>query len=138
MVLQELEGKTEERRFSLAEQAKALSAVLLEEFGVPFTLFDATSGTVVLEPDPRSPTPVWEREPYTDLRLVPAVIRQLATDGRARGMPLRDNRYQVSLLTYTARKPALLAVGVWEGLLGADGGPETSKKSDAPGTGAAR
>jgi HD-GYP domain-containing protein (c-di-GMP phosphodiesterase class II) len=109
MVLQELEGKTAERRFSLAEQAKALSAALREEFALPFALFDAACGTLVVEADLKS-------SDATDLKLQPAAVRELATDGRARILPLTDNRYRLTLLLYTARKPVLLAAGVYHGL----------------------
>src|SRR5260370_1516870 len=109
MVLQELERKAEESRFSLTDQAKAAAAVLREEFGVPFALFDAANGATVLEPDPAS-------HELAKLRLEPTTVRELAGDGRARVMPLADNRYQLILLLYAARKPSLLAVGIWQGL----------------------
>jgi HD-GYP domain-containing protein (c-di-GMP phosphodiesterase class II) len=104
-MLVETQPKTEGRRFSLIDQAKALAVVLREEFGIPFTFFDAENGSMAWGFDD-------EAEQSSAVMLEPSVVLGLAADGRARVTPLSGRRYQLALLLYTARKPALVAVGV--------------------------
>ena len=57
-----------------------------------------------------------------------AAIHQLATDGRARVTPLPGGRYQLALLLYEARQPALVAAGEVAGL--AKTGPDAGREQD--------
>jgi len=110
-----LEPKAESRRRSPEEQAKALAVILREEFGVPFVFFDIQTGAEVRGPGEAGKN----AEGSTDapaLRLEAAAIHQLASDGRARVLPLPSGHYQLSLLLYEARRPVLVAAGEVPGL----------------------
>jgi HD domain len=105
MSIKAAEPRTEARRHSPEDQARALAVILREEFGVSFAFFDVQSGAVVHAA---------EGDGGNDLDL--AALHQLATDGRARVNPRPEGRYQLALLLYEARQPVLVAVGEIQGL----------------------
>src|ERR1700736_5375402 len=96
--------RSEDKRSSVTEQAKALAVILREEFGVAFMFYDVERGEAVRGSEPESNGTSGET-------LDSAAALELAGDGRARVTPLTDKRYQLSLLHYRAQKPVLLAVG---------------------------
>src|SRR5271165_6333195 len=102
-----LEPKSETRRCSRANQAKALAVILREEFGVPFAFYDVQTGTAV----PAADAEPWEDDDAAGSHLELAAVHQLATDGRARVTLLAGGRFQLALLLYEVRKPALVAAG---------------------------
>jgi HD-GYP domain-containing protein (c-di-GMP phosphodiesterase class II) len=107
MLAREVEGKPEGRRFSIEEQAKALVVILSEEFGEPFTFFNAQTGAEIRTADADAPGASRTLGPRLDL----ATIHQLATDGRARVTAMSGGRFQLALLLYEERKPVLVAAG---------------------------
>src|SRR2546425_10681058 len=93
------------RHSSSAEQAHTLAVALEEEFGVPFTLYDAASGTMIsLDPEPGQPQ---NHEPVS---VGPSAVSILAREGRAHLTPLPDHRYRLALPLYIQRKPIFVAV----------------------------
>ncbi|HLJ97622.1 MAG TPA: HD-GYP domain-containing protein [Gemmataceae bacterium] len=87
-------------RHPFAEQAQAWAIALEEEFGVPFTLFDAATGTMI-------PLDAHVAEPVS---LDPPAVLALAREGRARWTPLSEHHDQLALPLYAQRKLAFVAV----------------------------
>jgi HD-GYP domain-containing protein (c-di-GMP phosphodiesterase class II) len=75
---------------------------LREEFGVSFTFYDAVSGLGVAGAETGSTCP-------STPRLGPESVIARAADERARVTALANGHYQITLLIYVARKPALVA-----------------------------
>src|SRR5690349_13668771 len=88
---------------SAAERARAAAVVLEEEFGVPFTLFDAASGRVV-SLRRRSKQP----EAVRPVPLDPPEVLALANEDRARLTALPGDRYRMVLVLYAQRKPVFV------------------------------
>src|SRR5207237_2450027 len=76
-----------------SERAQALATALQQEFGVPFTLFDATDGTMVCF-DPTDPHAPEERRHAVD----PETVLALAQAGQACLTALPDDRYRLALI----------------------------------------
>jgi HD-GYP domain-containing protein (c-di-GMP phosphodiesterase class II) len=91
-------------RYSLADQARALALVFREEFGVPFTYYDAVRGELVRDREPQEP-----RHPAAELTV--ATVRRLAAGERPNVTPL-GGCYLLTLPIYEADQPILIAVGV--------------------------
>jgi HD-GYP domain-containing protein (c-di-GMP phosphodiesterase class II) len=87
-----------------AEQAKALAAALEGEFGVPFTLFDAASGTPI-----GSDSPAEQPQTAKAVSLDPTAVLALVKDGLPRLTPLPGDRYQLALLLYAKGQPVFVA-----------------------------
>ena len=109
----DLETVIDQASSALADQAKALSVVLRNEFKEPFAFFSASAGELVWNLDPETEEPI-------HFRLPPEAIVELARDGRASVIALDDNCYQLSLLLYQDGLPGMIAVGVIKSLY-ADG-----------------
>jgi HD-GYP domain-containing protein (c-di-GMP phosphodiesterase class II) len=99
--------------FALLQQARALGAVLREEFDVPFSFFDAASGALVIAPSA-------ERAAVALFDVETEAVREVAADRRARVTRLHDGPYLLRLaicqaghaiLVAAARLPALAAAG---------------------------
>src|SRR5262245_43405428 len=116
-MLVDTQPKTDEHRCSRTDQAKALAVVLREEFGIPFTFYDAETGEVFWRAEDSAVQP-------PEALLESAVVTQLAADGRARVTRLPERRYQLALLLYTSRKPSFVAAGLLPG------GPAESAAAD--------
>lgn len=95
------------RRYSLAEQARAFSVLLVDEFGVSFDFFDAANGTRLPESGDSSAV-----APESE-----AALSALLQDGRARVQPLPDGFYRLALLLYHGGEPALVAVALLPALV---------------------
>jgi HD-GYP domain-containing protein (c-di-GMP phosphodiesterase class II) len=91
------------RRYSLANQAKALAVILREEFDVAFDCYDASSGARIGSPD----TP---EIGDTLLAMDAATISSLAAEGKARVTPLAHGRYQIVIPLYESGKAVLVAI----------------------------
>jgi HD-GYP domain-containing protein (c-di-GMP phosphodiesterase class II) len=115
-VPRELIEKTDERRFSLPDQAGALAVVLREEFGVSFCFYDATSGAAVAPGNDAA----WQ-DP--EVHLEPATVLAVAADGRVLVTAQPDRQFQICLLLYAGRQPVLVAAGQVAGF-GANGSDE--------------
>jgi HD-GYP domain-containing protein (c-di-GMP phosphodiesterase class II) len=108
-MLSTLALKSPGRPFPLAARAKALSVILSQEFGVPFTFYDAAQGQEVALPEgvaPRSPCP----------KLPPEKITELASRGKCCATCLGDD-YELHLVLSDSRHPTLIAQGVMPGLV---------------------
>jgi HD-GYP domain-containing protein (c-di-GMP phosphodiesterase class II) len=90
------------RRLSPGEQASALAVVLCEEFGTPFTFYDAASGQPLAPPPGERGLPGWE----------PAAVHALATAGQASVQPLPGGGYQIALPLYQFGQVTLFATTV--------------------------
>ncbi len=88
------------RRLSLDEQARALSVVLEEEFGVPFTFYLAAGAEPLLRPLAGPPWVLTEDE-----------IRRLAVDGKPSVVPAPRGGYTLALVLHDDGRPSLVAVG---------------------------
>ncbi len=99
----------EGRHSTLSEQARAFAVVLADEFGSPFAFYHAVSGEQLFGPEGGAP-----------LDLAPEAALDQAAAGRASAAALDGGRYRLSLLLYHAGRPALLAVGVLDGLAADD------------------
>jgi HD-GYP domain-containing protein (c-di-GMP phosphodiesterase class II) len=100
---------SKERHFSLSEQAQAFAVVLREEFGIPFTLCDATTGEVVWSEDPdelAEASAGWKQ----------SLIQQMATEEQARVTPMAKGQYQLILPLHEDGRLVLIAVGVLSAL----------------------
>ncbi len=138
MLLKEHPIKADTRRYSLADQAKALALILREEFGAPFAFYDATTGEAVWGHDSRqgdketrrqgdketqssavssghpvtlSPCHPVTLSPCHPVSLSASEITALAAKGRPVVTALPDGRYQLTLLLYESNKPVLVASG---------------------------
>src|SRR5437899_6306662 len=105
-MLVETQPKTDGARYSSSDQARALAVVLREEFGVPFTFYDAETGELAWQDEDQADQP-------TEALLESATVTQLAAEGRACVTLLPERRYQLALLLYTSRKPAFVAAGIF-------------------------
>lgn len=94
----------DKRRHTQTDQAKALSLILREEFGVPFVFYDALTGEEVWGPRSRDPG-------QTIVELTPAAAATLAAEGRAVVTWLPEGRYLLAMLLYESGKPILVAAG---------------------------
>jgi hypothetical protein len=92
------------RRFSLADQARALALVFREEFGVPFAFYEVARGELVRDRDPQEP-----RHPAAEL--TPAAVHRIAA-GEGPTVVALDGCYQITLPLYEADQPILVAAGV--------------------------
>lgn len=93
------------RTCSLRDQARALALILRDEFSVPFAFFDITTGEPVR----------WGQE-AVEVPLDVSLLGEVAAEGRARVVPLSEERYLVALLLYEAGKAVLVAAGELTGL----------------------
>jgi HD-GYP domain-containing protein (c-di-GMP phosphodiesterase class II) len=84
------------------EQVGALAVVLREEFGVPFSLYDARTGHCVSAADGDGVVPGLS---------VDAVL-SIAAEDRPRVESLAEGAYRLAVLLYEANRPAFVAVGV--------------------------
>jgi HD-GYP domain-containing protein (c-di-GMP phosphodiesterase class II) len=89
----------------LTDQAKALAVILGEEFGIPFVFYDTTTGALVRDKESGGTLSTADRP------LEPAVVAELAADGRARVTPLDEGHFQLTLVHWDTQRPILLAVG---------------------------
>jgi HD-GYP domain-containing protein (c-di-GMP phosphodiesterase class II) len=113
MLLKDGPARPSGRRFSAADQAKALAVVLHEEFGVPFVFYHAPVGQVSNLPVPLGRLEPCPTAPDGDARqpLAAEVAAQVAANGRVRVLPLADDRSQLVLPLYEAGRPILVATG---------------------------
>jgi HD-GYP domain-containing protein (c-di-GMP phosphodiesterase class II) len=86
-----------------------VAAVLAEEFGVPFRLYDAEGG----EELPIAEGPLTENAACTP---APAAIQELARHGANGVRALGEGHYKLTLVLHDARRPVLVAVGTLEGV----------------------
>ncbi len=100
---------------SLLQHARALGVILREEFDVPFTFFDATTGAMILAPSA-------ERLALAIFDVSPEIVRSAASDGRARVERLSESAFRVLVPLCQAGKPALVGVARLPAL--ASGGPQ--------------
>lgn len=105
VILKEDEAETGTRTCSLRDQARALALILRDEFGTPFALFDIATGEPVR----------WGQEPK-GVTVDTSVLLEVATEGRARVVPVSVDRYLVTLLLHVAGKAVLVAAGELTGL----------------------
>jgi HD-GYP domain-containing protein (c-di-GMP phosphodiesterase class II) len=91
------------RRLSLANQAKALTVILREEFDVAFVCYDAATGVRIGFPDTPEIGDTW-------VALDAATVIELAAGGRARVTPLAYGRFQLAIPIYEYGKPVLVAI----------------------------
>ena len=134
MLLKEHPIKADTRRYSLADQAKALALILREEFGVPFAFYDATTGEAVWGRDSGQGDKETRRQgdketqssavssghpvtlsPCHPVTLSASEITALAAEGRPVVTALPEGRYQLTLLLYESNKPVLVASGTVNG-----------------------
>jgi HD-GYP domain-containing protein (c-di-GMP phosphodiesterase class II) len=89
---------------SLAAQAPALAVLLSEEFGTPFTLFDAvTGGTLVSQESGK-----------IDLNAID-LVANLSSRDTAQAAAMGEGRYRLALLLRDEGRPAVAAVGFLSG-----------------------
>jgi HD-GYP domain-containing protein (c-di-GMP phosphodiesterase class II) len=119
------------RRFSLANQAKALAVILREEFDVAFTCYDASTGVRVGLSD----TPVSEKgaSPLEEKETGPffgdaSTVIELAADGKCRVTPLAHGRYQLAIPLYESGKAVLVAMAAIPALV-ASGPPAAQEQA---------
>src|SRR5260370_16071065 len=111
---------------SLAANARALAVVLPEEFGIPFVLYEAAGGVLVV----KSEIPDRHKGAagsnfgirlsdfdYPD-DLAPEAIARLAAEGRGSVTLLTDGRFQLAIVLFDAGQPVLIGVGVINALTG--------------------
>jgi HD-GYP domain-containing protein (c-di-GMP phosphodiesterase class II) len=91
------------RRVSLANQAKALTVILREEFDTTFVCYDAATGLRVGWSDAPEANDTW-------VALESITVTELATGGRACVTPLAYGRYQLAIPLYESGKAVLVAV----------------------------
>jgi HD-GYP domain-containing protein (c-di-GMP phosphodiesterase class II) len=114
VLLKDSPVRTNGRRFSLLDQARAWAVILHEEFGVPFAFYAATPPAL---PSPaggeegEAEVPLWEPDGERPGPLGREVLSRLLADGQARVLPREGGGYQVVLLLYEAGRPALVAAG---------------------------
>jgi HD-GYP domain-containing protein (c-di-GMP phosphodiesterase class II) len=92
------------RRTGPFNQAKALGVILSDEFGVPFTFYDASNGELVQGAS----------EVSTDVHACPVdpvMVTELAADGRARVTPVDESHYQLAIVLWDGQRPILVALG---------------------------
>jgi HD-GYP domain-containing protein (c-di-GMP phosphodiesterase class II) len=106
-----MQEQVDQKQCSRVEQAEALASVLRAEFGVPFVVFDASTGQVVFDSDPVS-------QAILDLKLETSSVIALAAGGKARVILLPNDRYQLSMPVHNARGLDLVAVAQIEGVAG--------------------
>jgi HD-GYP domain-containing protein (c-di-GMP phosphodiesterase class II) len=92
------------RRFSLVDQATALALVLKKEFGVPFTIFEAATGSRVGAANPAEAA-------VPPVELDPASVRDFGRDGQAAVMLQPTGWFQILLVVQEAGAPVLVAAG---------------------------
>jgi HD-GYP domain-containing protein (c-di-GMP phosphodiesterase class II) len=102
-------GRTNGRRVSLLDQARAWAVILTEEFAVPFAFYPAAA-------EGPAPTPLWEPEGERPGPLEAETLRRLLADGQALVLPRDGGRYQVALPLHEAGRPVLVAAGDLPGL----------------------
>src|SRR5207244_10217169 len=76
-----------------------------EEYGIPFTLYDAASAEVVCSEDPAemaNPTADWKQK----------LVLQMASEERASVTPLTDGHYQLVLPLHEGGRLILIALGM--------------------------
>jgi HD-GYP domain-containing protein (c-di-GMP phosphodiesterase class II) len=94
--------------------------VLREEFGVPFTFYDAGSGSRVYQLDPESGA-------SARFHLDGEAVQALAAHGRAQVVAAGPGRYRLSLLLYAQQKPILVAVAETDALITGSGSAREQK-----------
>ena len=94
------------KRYTPAEQARALAVVLQEEFGVPLAFYETATGTLVWFEDLEG-----LRETTAELR--PEEVLNLAKDGRAHVHAAVNGRYQFQLPLSDCGKIHLIATGAF-------------------------
>jgi hypothetical protein len=92
----------ERRKYSPADQAKALALVLREEFGVAFRFHDAADGGPLPSGDEDPPAP----------SLAPELVVEVAAGGRAEVTALPPGAFRIALPLSQAGRPVLVAVAV--------------------------
>src|SRR5262245_55014455 len=113
VILKDSATKSGTRRFSLGDQARALTLVLRDEFGVSFEFYDSATGSpVAVREEDGGEREAGPAGPF----LSPAAVAEIAADGRARVTPVAEDRYQLVLLLHESGKPVLVAVGELVGL----------------------
>jgi HD-GYP domain-containing protein (c-di-GMP phosphodiesterase class II) len=106
-----MQDQVDQKQNPLVEQAQGLASSLRAEFGVPFILYDASTGDVVFDADPVS-------QALLDLKLEPSTVVAMAADGRAGATLLANFQYQLSLPVYCSRALQWIAVARVDGLAG--------------------
>jgi HD-GYP domain-containing protein (c-di-GMP phosphodiesterase class II) len=107
--------KARDSRGSSVERAQQLALSLQEEFGVPFTVFDATTGAEIGRTDESA------------IRIAPEHIAELLTDGKARAFAQKGSRYMLTLPDFDGNQPGLIAGGELTGLA-AEATPEAEQE----------
>lgn len=114
MLLKDSPVRTNGRRFSLLDQARAWAVVLEEEFGAPFAFYAAAPPPLPCPAggeDGEAEAPLWEPDGERPGLLGREALGRLLADGQARVLPRDGGGYQVVLLLYEAGRPALVAAG---------------------------
>lgn len=98
-----LEAKPSNHRFRLRHQTKAVASLLHEEFGIPFTFYDAETGLLISESETAEPdVPCYE----------PESVLALAAKSPKYVCPLEDGRYRLAVPLFERDEPFAIAVGV--------------------------
>src|SRR6202011_3234786 len=103
-VVRRLSVSPVERPCPLLQQAPALALILREEFGVPFTLYDAATRSPLALPDGAAAAP-----PAPGVE--PSLIAQVAEQGQPRVATLAPGHHHLFLPFRDAGETALVAVG---------------------------
>jgi HD-GYP domain-containing protein (c-di-GMP phosphodiesterase class II) len=99
--------KNTPRRYSLLDQAKAVSVILRQEFDVPFFFYDALTGAKVYADPEQQLDP--SLLPHLDLE--PHDVLALAAQGPVSVRPVANDTYQLALLHYEGKHSRLIGVG---------------------------
>jgi HD-GYP domain-containing protein (c-di-GMP phosphodiesterase class II) len=99
--------KNTPRRYSLLDQAKAVSVILRKEFEVPFFFYDALTGAKVYSDPEQLIDPALA--PHLDLEAHD--VLSLAAGGSVSVRPLPDDFYQLALQHYEGKHSRLVGVG---------------------------
>jgi HD-GYP domain-containing protein (c-di-GMP phosphodiesterase class II) len=95
------------RRYSLLDQAKAVSVILRKEFESPFLFYDALTGAKVYADSEQTIDPALA--PHLDLEAHD--VLSLAAAGPVSVRPLPNDVYQLALLHYEGKHARLVGVG---------------------------
>ncbi len=119
MLLKDCPARPAGRRFSLADQARAWSVILSDEFGVPFVFYEVAA-------EGPAPAAVWGEENGLTRPLSASTLGWLLADGRPRVEPADGGHHRLALLLFAAGKPALVAVAEMPVLV--PGGPAAAQE----------